>query len=293
MTAPSGTSGFWNPAGAYSDPSGNTLLQWLQVQNGALTVTPGSAFGPTGLSGRVLHEHNFSDGTAHGWVPLFTPLSGSGTNWGTLNCISRGIPRIALRTPDVAGVGATGIFRTTRGMYGDGRYLVEFLMSLENATATTDRPAAFSWGLDYASVAGTRRYFEIVFDNYDEGLASQVQKFRLNMGGGTYQDITGGGSTNLMNRANENKVLPHYLAFIISTADGTYRGLRLNDEIMVGSLNPTPDTTLQAYGAVTSTTLTTFGGGLNPFFTITNRAAAGVTRGTSSILWHRLSFLGV
>jgi len=253
-----------------------------------------NTFDITGLAfqGRICQEHNFADGTAHGWVPLFTPLSASGTKWGTLNCISRGVPRLSLRTPDAQGATGMGTYRTTRGLYGDGRYLVEFLTSLENATATTDRPAAFSWGMDVASVAGVRRYFELVFDNYDEGLASQVQKFRLNMGGGTYQDITGGGSTNLMNRANENKALPHYLAFEIDTNNGWYRGFRLNDEIMVGSLAATPDGTLQAYGPVTSTTLTTFGGGINVFFTITNRAAATVTRGTSSLHWHRMTYLG-
>lgn len=38
MSAPAPTTGLWNPSGNYSDTSGNTLLQWLQVNGGALLV---------------------------------------------------------------------------------------------------------------------------------------------------------------------------------------------------------------------------------------------------------------
>jgi hypothetical protein len=173
--------------------------------------------------------------------------------------------------------------------HGDGRYLVEFLTSIEFVNLSTDRPRWYGWGLDIALADGTRKYFYVRWLNYDEAGASQPRKFQIKLADGSYADVPNGSFTW---QANENKALPVYMAMVVNTTTGLFEGFRVNAAIREGSLAATSSSSMTALGVVYNETLTAFSGGLNPFFDLVNRSNAAQTRGAISIHEHRTTYLG-
>lgn len=269
--------------------------------NALLTVSADKVFlDPTGLArkGKLLWDDSF-ESSACGWMQLMTPAQdGSGTPGGTVSRLTyRGKPRIIARTPDVSGASIMALKRE-HTTYGDGRYLVEFLVSLEQVTMIADRPRYFGWGLDVARSDGTRMYFYLRWLNYDEVGASQPKRFELQQGtlaAPTFTPIKlADGTTDAVFNwpTNENKALPVYVAFIANTSTGKIEGLRISDRLKLGKLAATPDTSMIDLGAVPSESLVTFAGGLNPLINVVNRSAAAFTGAAQAIHWHRTTYLG-
>lgn len=274
-----------------------------------LTVRSDKPFlNPTGLArlGRTIFEDDFSN-DMRGWTQLFTPDSDQATAPDNGNRIvsplcriaRSGTYRLALLSPGIsdltsAPIQSMGIKRSAN-FYGQGRYLLEMVVSLEAKVSQPDRPLDFGWGLDTANDAGLRRFFKVRFWNYSETSSAVQSKFQVKTGTGStdanYTDITGGG-INVFNYTNENKALPFYIALDVDTATGKYKGFRFGNLLRVGSLAETPDTSLEDLGAIASESLTTFLGGVNPCFDITNRTNAARTQAQSNLHWSRLSFLG-
>lgn len=264
-------------------------------------------FDPTGkvnlINSRVVAEDEFSKSTS-GFTQLFTPDNDRATApdlgeryVAPLVRIKRsGSARIALKSPGVAEttaapVQAMGIKRMNN-VYGDGRYLFEMMISIENMVSQTDRPASFGWGLDTSKSDGTRRFFKVRYLNYDG--SSQVRKWQIKTGVGStaanYVDIPA--TMNLDVLTNENKALPFYFALEVDTSTGEFLGVRLGDFFKLGSLADTPDDSISSIGSVTSESLVTFAGGLNSCFDIENRTDAGRTQAQSNVHWHRVTYLG-
>lgn len=244
----------------------------------------------------VVAEDNFKAGPDD-WLQLYTPSSaGNGTKWGTVTHVERGGRRLMLRTPNITNTEVMGVKRVAN-IFGDGRYLLELIVNFElpapyGAAGSSERPRWFTFGLDTALADGTRRYYKVRYLVYDEAGPAVVHKWQwADIGGsGVFTDIAGGG-INLLDRNNENKALPTYLALEVDTANGKYNGFRINSELRLGTLAASPDTTVSALGTVASSALTTFNGGLNTCIDIVNRTA-GFTAGALGIQFHRLTYLG-
>ncbi len=269
-----------------------------QVGLGRDDVNP--AFDPTGLVGasnaRIVSDDDFKRDLCD-WGQLFTPTSGTGTTGlriGTVQHIERFPARLALKTPNLSGVEAMALKRMSN-VYGDGRYLMELMFSIEIPApfgSPLERPRWMTWGLDTALLDGTRRYFKIRYLMYDEAGATAPHKFQFGeLGGtGTYTDMTGG-VFNLSERTNENKALPHYMALLVNTSTGRYEGFQLDQNIRVGRLATTPDDSLINLGQLSSSSLPVYGGGINSCVEVVNRTA-GFTAGHMNLHYHRLSYLG-
>lgn len=244
----------------------------------------------------VVAEDNFKAGMDD-WLQLFTPSNaGSGTKWGTVTHVERGGRRLMLRTPNITNYSVMALKRMAN-LFGDGRYLLELVVNFElvapfGAAGASERPRWFTFGLDAAKLDGTRRYFKIRYLVYDESGGAVAHKWQwANIAGaGTFTDITGG-AINLLDRNNENKALPAYIAIEVDTTNGTYNGFRLNNEFKIGTLAASPDTTVSDLGALASSALTTYNGGLNTCVEIENRTAS-FTAGALGIQFHRLTYLG-
>ncbi len=269
-------------------------------------------FDPTGkvskVTSLVVAEDSF-ESSMRGFTQLFTPDS-DGTTAPDLGqrlvCplvrVNRsGSPRLLLITPGVAEstarpIQAMGIKRMNN-VFGNGKYLLELMISVSNRVSNTDRPVSWGWGLDTALRDGTRRFFKVRYSNYNETSTTQVRKWQMKTGVGSvdanYVDIPGTSGLGLLDViTNENKALPFYLAIEVDTAAGTFNGVRLGDFFKLGSLAATPDNAISSIGSVASESLTTFAGGANTCFDIENRTSAARTQASSAVHWHRLTYLG-
>lgn len=269
-------------------------------------------FDPTGkvskVTSLVVAEDSF-ESTMRGFTQLLTPDSDgtSSPDFGQrliapLVRINRsGSPRLQLITPGIAETTSRPIqsmgIKRMNNVFGDGKYLLELMISVENRVSSTDRPISWGWGLDTALNDGTRRFFKVRYFNYSETSTTQVRKWQMKTGVGSvdanYVDLPGTSGIALLDViTNENKALPFYLAIEVDTALGTFNGIRFGDFFKLGSLAATPDTAISSIGAVTSETLSTFAGGMNTCFDIENRTNASRTQASSAVHWHRLTYLG-
>jgi hypothetical protein len=272
-------------------------------------------FDPTGLvytSARAatIAEDSFQYGTA-GWTQLFTPDNvRTGTDSlgrrvvSPLNRINRGgTSRLALFSPAIADtlsapVQCMGIKRMNNA-YGDGRYLLEMIVSLEwKYSNYSDRPLDFGWGLDMCDDAGARSFFKIRYQNYSAESATRTNKWQVKTGLGyldaNYTDIPGGGTGvyDALQNTNENKALPVYIALLVNTANRTYEGVRVGNWIKAGLLADTPNNDLISLGAMPTEAFPTFKSGLNSAFDIRNPAAGTKVQEQSNLHYHRLTYLG-
>lgn len=288
------------------------MAQTAEITNDAPLAVREALFDPTGLvAGKaVLCDNTFAQGTA-GWTQLFTPKGSGGDGWrgGTLSRVTRAIPRLHLRTPNVSSITAMGIKRLFN-LHGDGRHLVEYIGNLSLINLDTSRPQWFGWGLDYEKSNGARRFAYFRFLNYNETTGNRDAKFQFHSAAG-YIDIAGADSASgvdpLVN-TNENKTGPQfYLAFVVNTDTGFVEGFRYNNQVMLGALkaNATQadvDAFKATYGqAYDDTDLPAFLGGINPMFDIQNRVIVGNgnstavngTTAVSEISWARVTNLDV
>jgi len=279
-----------------------TFANEFAAASGQLRVSP---YDPTGLVANklVINDDTFERGM-QGWTQLFTPTGVAGTGWGlapnptgTLSRITRAIPRLHARTPNIPSASVMGIKRMGR-MAGDGRYLLEFWGCMSAVNLDLTRPRWFTWGLDYELSSGLRRFASFRFLNYDEGTSARVAKMQFQGADGTWIDIPTPSSVDPLSNNNENKTGPlYYLAFVVNTADGFVEGFRFDDQIALGALKPGATAAdissyKATYGlAFDDTDLPAFKGGLNATFTVTNRSAANATSGVSEITRQRTTFL--
>lgn len=246
-------------------------------------------------SGRIVAEDDFIINNG-GWEQLFTPNSAAPTAWGTVSRrAGRGQPRMVVRTPNVAS--ASGMMLKRMPMTsGPGRFLGEFILSIENVTALTDRPQYFDFGFDTSSPAGIRQYFKFRFLNYNQGGSAQVQKFQVSMGNTAspvYTDLPNGAYP-WMTVTNENKGMQMYCAMQFNTVTGLYEGFKFNSDITSGELAPTSnDGFLKGLGPIANETLTTFRNGINACVEVVNRTDAAQTAACFALHYHRLTQLAL
>lgn len=243
------------------------------------------------LSGQILNEDDIKDGPSD-WLGLYTPGQDGTHIPGTFTYITgRGARRLQLRTWNVQGAEGMGIKRMSN-ILGNGRYLVEFMLSLENVNLDLNSPRYYGWGLDIALEDGSRTFFYSRFYNYDQATTTRVKKFQIQKGDGSYYDIPGG-EYDLNGRTNENKALPFYIALLVNTATNRFEGFRFNNTIKAGRLADTPDDTLIDLGAPATSSLPIFATGINPFFDSINRSNETYTATIHNLHWQRTTYLGV
>jgi hypothetical protein len=266
--------------------SPNQLLsEFFPDLTGMITVNSGTA--------KILFTDIFDKANEkYGWGSLLTPSQVSGTVSGqhliapVTTITKRGIPRLLLRTDDIASQNGMAIKRLSNWPEGQsivgGRYLVEMQVVFEHYNLDVSRPLGYAFGLDTALPDGTRRFFQFRYLNHDNVVSQQKWQIQINTGTNAYIDITAQNAWAPV--TNENKALPVYLAFIVNTATGKYEGFRIDGgstKLALGTLANPSSTVLIDYGVNVATALTSFANGLNPTLEIFNRpvTATGATIG--------------
>lgn len=252
----------------------------------------------SGSRGQTVFEDSYESGP-RGWCQLYTPavvasdgLSGglslyaNGTG-GTVSWITRGArPRVHLRTPAVNAVSGMMLKRVGNGL-GDGKYLLEMELSLDETWMSFNCPRFVSIGLDVALNDGARSFFALRYMRYDETGGSATHTWQLAKNGGTYHDLG-----NYQWRANENKGLPLYVALAVDTRTGLYDGVNVANTIKDGTL-ASPQTSLAAVGQSQQSALVNFSGGINTFIELTNRTSGTPSvNGCVNVFWSRLTYVG-
>lgn len=257
-----------------------------------LTVQADKIFlDPTGKvrGGKVLNEDRFLSGM-NGWLQLYTPSQDGLHRFATLTRIFRGVPRIQLRTPNAIGVEGMGIKRMGN-YYGEGRYLIEFIASIDECSLDSNRPRWYGWGFDVANTLGVRHYFYLKYTRFDESLVTETKKWTLQTSGGQL-DLPGAAGSATQIEVNENKALPFYIALEVNTVTGKYLGVRIGDQMRYGSLAETPNDSLSSQAGPATESLLTFKGGMNPFFNVVNRSNNSSTGAATAVQYQRTTFLG-
>lgn len=240
----------------------------------------------------IIFDNTFENGM-DGWCQLLTP-STTTVELGSVYIADRGSFSgncIAIRTSDVSSTVRGGVsmgLKRSSQYFGAGKYLAEFWTSIWNNTSDVDRPRLYAWGLDTALQDGTRKFFEVRWLNYDEGLSQRVFKFQVHIGS-SWVDVPNG-TWDIP--TNENKDLVFYLAMEVDLVAGTYEGIQIANLLKSGSLNPKPDNSIRNLGVVGTSSLPTFANGLNMTASVINRSNASFSGGRVDIHRARLSYSG-
>jgi hypothetical protein len=178
--------------------------------------------------GKVLFEDTFNDGL-DGWTELMTGTSPvPGPIW-TSRITSRGSGGMLLQTGDALdntkfGT-AVGIKRLMMPFY-DGIHLAkigsEYLFDF--SSEYPDRPRAFDFGLDTQTPSGTRHWYKIRFQNYDESASQQTTKWQV-LSGNAYADIPGAGGFTIW---NEGKANMFHIKFVVDLEAQKYVSFWVN-----------------------------------------------------------------
>lgn len=236
------------------------------------------------------------DGGLNGWTQLLDGITGTGPV-----CLDNEITHqgskfsMLLMTDDYSYNGnkpwgsSVAIKRLSRGPSG-GKIYAEwwFAYGSLRATATSDTPRNIDFGIDQAAPDGTRRFFKLRWQNWDElaAPAKIVSEMRLSVSGGTPFVTIPGGSATVNLGVNENKRNLYHVELVVDLDAGVYDGARVNGTGW-GSLASTPDTTLRAFGPP-SGVLSQFASGLNAAVELCNRTDTNSTKCWANVAYFRM-----
>lgn len=249
----------------------------------------------TGLAsaGQIIINDDFKTGP-QGWGQLYTQnlTSQLPVFW----IKGRHRPRMEIRGSDISGYQGMLIKRTSQ-MVGAGFYLAEFMAAIHVSAFDDPRatlsPARVDFVLDTCDVDGNRHYFALRYalNDVPAALTSKTWNLQRYSGGtNSFQELSGGAWDW---PANENKVLPIYVAMLVNTKTGKYHGININNERKYGALaGGLTNVDLSSLAPASGPGLSRFRTGFNPCVEMKQPDGSSFVEAVFELLHFRATYLG-